>query len=629
MATARKTPKLSKQMSEIIPDITASDLEDPALFTSIREQATVLESYYGARNSDFQKYDDAYLLKLEPSIKSELTRSKQQVAVSPDARNVVMGAMRLMIGSDPIWKVAIPDQVDSGQADHIERALARMWSQSGRLNRSRPIHYDIILSALLYGTMHTSISSIQSMADMAPEKNRKRIQKYAEIAPFLYRSIQPRSSYPWFDDWGLSRYYRKVETTVGYIKDNFGLAPAQMANAQASSPATLELFYDLENFFIWSGESILWKEKHGLTEIPIEVTQTDGSALFDKPEDQHQPILYTMIKSGMFDQASLGMSIVFSTAWAMGLNAMFIHKAPTNNSNKTVDINFDEIGGIIELEGDEDFKTWQKGELIDPSIKQAYEMAMQKAQESSMSPQAFGITSGKQGTFSEMNMWNQAGRLPLIGPSQMSGSHIANLALKSLDMIREGSSFKKNGINLEKDAIPSEVDITAKLEVKLAQDRLQLANIASMLKREGLVDDEWIQNNILGITDTTATRERIWGQEASKQMFMEWLKQRLTQKFAPPPAPNADGTIPGANPITPPVGPVMQPNENAVPQVPDQGAMAPPGPGQTAPNVPPAVLQRIMASRGGGPTLEGGLPDVMRGPMPPGPAPLPGRPGGV
>jgi hypothetical protein len=365
-----------------------------------------------------------------------------------------------------------------------------------------------------------------------------------------------------------------------------------------------------------------------MSEIPILVTQIDGSGLFQNEEDQHQPILYTMIKSGLYDQTNMGLSVMFAMTWALGLNPMFKHKAPTEEPDKPLDVNFDTLGGTVELTGDETYDAFNNKDVVTPAVREAYAMAQDKGRESSISPQAFGTPMDRQSTFSEGALMGQAGRLPLIGPAKMGGSHIAGIAELAILMLREkgNEGFKKNGIELVPSEIPDIIDIDVDLEVKLPQDRLQLANIASILKRDGLVDDEWIQNNILGVTNTKETRALIWKQEASKQLFGVWLQSKIEEKQqadrmareaiqnrnAPPVQPGAEGE--GAN----------APQPNMVPPTDALSAMADSSRGVT-PNAEFVAPGLGPSPSPAGNVMQGGLPQAQRGMvLPPQGPPLPG-----
>ena len=61
-----------------------------------------------------------------------------------------------------------------------------------------------------------------------------------------------------------------------------------------------------------------------------------------------------------------------------------------------------------------------------------------------------------------------------------------------LMMMRQDNVKFPKGIDLKITDVPKDLQITTELEVKLPQDKLQLANIAQILKQAGLVDDEWM-----------------------------------------------------------------------------------------------------------------------------------------
>jgi len=74
----------------------------------------------------------------------------------------------------------------------------------------------------------------------------------------------------------------------------------------------------------------------------------DGSGLFDKPEDQTQPLLYSIYKSGIWKAQNLSMTILYTTIFGMGASPMFIHTSPGSDENKKLELNFDVPGGVVD-----------------------------------------------------------------------------------------------------------------------------------------------------------------------------------------------------------------------------------------------------------------------------------------
>ena len=187
---------------------------DLDIYNEAKEHAEDLLSTYGKRNKEFEDYEKMFLLDWQN--KPDLEGIK--ITISPDPRNAILGVVRLMTMTDPIFSV--PDNIGEkfDSADRLEQAAARWWLESGKV-AGIPVHRDAVLSGALYGEVHIAVSSTQDMLDYlkgvsGSNKSMKAVIKRAERlvqrTPFLFEVWNPKSGYPEFDSLGLSAYYRKV-----------------------------------------------------------------------------------------------------------------------------------------------------------------------------------------------------------------------------------------------------------------------------------------------------------------------------------------------------------------------------------------------------------------------------------
>ena len=585
-------------------------LNDSQDFKDIKQHCNELKALYAKRDIDFLAYEDMYLVKWREAEDKKLQRTYPWITTSPDARNAVLGSLRLMIGSDPMFKINTSDL--SYDKEGLENSIARWFGQSGRINR-RPIHFDMLLSAILYGEMHTAVTPMSDMLKRfkASDKRYKRIEKRSEIAPYLIESWNPRGGYPEFDKFGLSGYYREVETTADAIMNDFGdKAPASFSKKNRYDKVILKTFYDLDQACWWADDELLTLGEHNWTELPISVTLVDGTRLFAKPEDQRQPLLFGLLKTGLWTQQNLTMTIIYSMIFGMGATAMFAHTAPEAHPDKKLSLNFDGPVGVVELEPTETFMPVLNKGTIPPELSVGLQMAESKGEETTMYKTAFGQPPNKNTTFSEISLMSQAGRLPMVGPQRLGGEGVANVIELCLSMMGDDNeTFNKNGMKIEPKKLPKDMEIECKLDVKLPQDKLQLANIANILKNAGLVDDQWIRQEILNITDPNKMQQRIWSQDAAKALYITELKKLVEEtqtQQQPGGAPGGPGGMmppPGAG--GPPGGMMPPPADPNAP-----GSMPGGLPGQSD------MMAGPMMAPGQGQMVQGGLPPQMAGMMP-------------
>ena len=502
---------------------------DEAVFTAIEDHAKQLKSDDGNRDTMYRDIDEMYLMTWSGG--SGKQWAKAEVRISPDARNQAVGAVRLMIATDPIFNIVNTD-MKQGVADKVEKLVNKIWDAAGRAN-GNPIHYDAILSAILYSEIHTAITSTASLVQAAKDNGRgqARAEALAARTPFIIENWNPKDGHSEFDKFGLSGYYREVETTPAKVLSDFGnLAPQAMRDRNQYSKITLKSFWDVENAAHWTDDGVLVCQPHKLPFIPIVVQTTEGSKLWTKPEEARQPLLYGLLKSGMWSMQNMIYSVLYTVIRDMGVTPMFKHTTPPGQDGKVLELDYDEKPAVVELVAGEQFDSIINKGLIDPAVAQGLDIATQKGQESTIFPQALGGSLPNNSTFSSLSLISQQGRLPLIGTQKRGGWGIGSIAEMCLAMmVVDGTNPGDIGSTLKLSDIPKNVQVEAILDVKLPQDKLQQANIATMITQgdDPLMDKEWTRKNILNEAQSGDVDRRIWTEKATALMFQQFVQQQL------------------------------------------------------------------------------------------------------
>lgn len=588
---------------------------DPVIFGQAQDHASQLVSQFGARDTDFETYEAQYLLDWVDKPKIDGVK----VTISPDSRNAVLGATRLMTSTDPQFRVPDDYEMDDDQADRIESAVTRMWSVAGRIAQS-PIHYDAVLSGFLYGEIHIAISSTASILELvkgagASKSGIARAEKVASMTPYLFEVWNPKAGYPEFDALGLSAYYRKVSVNVSDVRGRYGSsADMAISGRKSSDKVILSIFYDLDNYAVWLDGVPIIAEPHELPIIPVAVTITEGSRMFDNPEQQRQPMLYAASKSGLWDRENLSLTVLYTNMFNIGVNPTFIHTTPQGKPEKQLIFDTSIPGGVIDLEYGESLLPMATKGIIDPSFSAGLDIAERKLMESTLYRQALGEPLQGSPAFSTVSLLSQSGRLPLIRVQKLAGWGIGNAVEIALYWWKD-SKPKVDGYEMKVADIPDNPRMEVKLDVDLPQDKLQMANIAQMLTSGAnpLVSNEWVLREFFNVEQAQQMSEDILTEQASIGMAKQYIGMRLqqmamqqqqqTQQAGPQPGP---GMPPGSMP--------------AGPGMPQQG--------QGMPMLPPELMAQMQ--QGGGPMIPpgvggqgfdtgmGGLPPAAAGMIPPG-----------
>lgn len=585
---------------------------DQNIYNGVRTRADTLMGMYSARNKDFETYEKMYLMEWSSAPKTDDVK----ITISPDARNAVLGAKRLLVATDPIFSVPDDQKDHLEKSEEIEQTCGRMWTMAGRAARM-PIHYSAVESAVLYGECHIAITSTQALVDMAKTPIMKtRAERLAKLTPYIFEVWNPKFGYPEFDVYGLSAYLRQVKVRIGELPARFGQMGEEYAiGRESTEEVTLNIWYDVENYVAWVDEQAFVAEPHKLPFIPVSVSITEGSRLFDKPEQQRQPLLYGIAKSGFWERENLNLTVLYTNVYHIGLNPTFLHTAPPSNPDKQLRFDASTPGGVIDMEPGESFVPMVTKGILDPSFNAGLDIAERKFAETTIFRQALGEPMTGSPAFSTVALMSQSGRLPLITYQKMAGEAIGNAMELALQWYRDSGGKQVVGYCKPSD-VPDNLRIDCKLDINLPQDKLQQANIATMLTRDGVASTEWVRKEILNIEqsqnmDEDIQSERAFGSmtgayiQARGQTYVQQILQQMqAQQGVPPgaqPPVPPEGSPPGAPPMPPDVnpmggpqsvgaeGPGFNPGMGGLP--PNMAGMIPPGE-QTAPpelGMPPGM----------------------------------------
>ena len=600
---------------------------DRDVMNEIRTHARDLKAVHSMRDLEFDEYEKMYLMDFTADFSKFSDQDIMKLTPSPSARNKVLNACRLLMSQEPVFDINASG-IDQGKIESIEKNISRWWEQAGRAAR-RPLHYDMILSALLYDEMHTAITIMDDYK--AYNKKDKRAERVAKITPILFQSWNPREGYPEFDELGLCAYYRETKVRWSYVaqkyqallKDNYAYV-----NKKSTEPVSLKVFYDLEHYAIWVNEDEPFVcDEHRLPCIPIDVTLVNGSSFFEKEQDRRQPLLFSVMRSHLWKQESLLYTVLYSLLFTLGVTPTFVYKTDTED-----DLNLQNDGAIS-------YYMLRKGDTLDaldskgvlpPEVQKLSEITGELIDESTMYSTAFGERGGSSQTFSETSLLQQAARLPLIGPQRLGGFGISSTIEMALMMMKErGISFDKNGYSIKASEIPDDIEVKAKLDVILPQEKLQLVNVGLQMQKLGM-PDEYIQSNLLGITNTKEIKEMFVKQQAANAMVEYKLGQKINKLQKADEQEQAAKDAQLQNAIAAGRAAASQQDQGA--RIEDQGAPVPEPQGMTQGQMLEAEMMNNALRSGGqapsepvpgkgampmpGGAMEGGLPGAMGGMIP-------------
>ena len=476
---------------------------------------------------------------------------------SPEARNAWLGALRILSSTEPI--ISVPrnnnDLQVNAVADQIEKICKGIWYQSGRLAQ-RPVHYDLLNSLLRYDEYHLAIKDTQDMLDQskkskASKAEKHRLEKLAASTPYVFEAMDVKNGYWERDSLGLTCYYRKTPLTYAQAVNLFGedaLTKSKISSTTRQSDVIYHHdYWDLSVHFSWldlygevspTEHLLVGSEdsgKHGLPYIPIVCQVAEASTLETEHKYQRQPLLYGAWKGSLWERLNLLYTIIYSNLFAVASNPMYVHQQSVPGS--TIEIDYTVVGGMTKVPPGDKLTPMQR-DVINKDLEMAVGLAENKFSESTVYKQTLGgPMGGENASFSMTSLMSQTGRLPLTNYQRCGGWGIGTAFEIMFDLMKDNGkprtlSYLQGKLDIDPAMIPENLIIDVKLDADLPQDKLQQANVGSMLKQSGLASDSWIRENILNIGQSEDMTKEIQEEQFVAKMFEEGLYNQMRKEIA-------------------------------------------------------------------------------------------------
>lgn len=498
----------------------------------IKDSAEELKGKYAARDDLFNELEQIAFLAWADrgNVQARAAEGNVKITVSPDPRNQFLSSVQLLASSMPLFK--IPNSARYlGSESALERFINGLWKEMNKLYGSSLL-YDMIFSAQLYGEVHFATTDMQDFLGYYKKKGNayeRRARRAAKRSPFLGEVFNAHECYPDYDKLGLVAHYRRVKTKARMVAGEHGDAGIKaVSDMTDNDDVYYNEWWDLENHAIWLDEGAeIMVGEHGLPFIPIETVITDGSQyMFKDTKYQRQPFLYAVAKSGLWERQNLSLSALYTLIFETGFSPLFAYQR--NQEGKELDLDFSGPFTVVNLDAGEGFTSLGKN-IVDPSIEIGMNIANNLVEDSTIYRTARGQTIGANAAYSTHALLTQSGRLPLVTPQKRIEWLLGSSMEKCLERMAVGGSRKVKSLieeELDDVTIPEDAVVEATLEVRMPQDNLQAANIATALKQAGLVSDEWIQGKLLQIEQPEEMRKEI-----AKEIMINFLRDQQIQKL--------------------------------------------------------------------------------------------------
>ncbi len=557
---------------------------DTTKTAEIIARGKTVEQNFATLKENYMQYRRMYFMDWTKKPRNaEIDANDWRITPSPSARNEVIGIKRLLDTSEIQIKTT-ENNAASQNADKIERGLKQVVEVSGEGKRAR-ILSDATLAVSLYGPciIYAEFFQDKLQAGGLTPYAKRHIEKQARKSPAIIEVLNAEECSFEFDGGQLIHFQRRYQLRGSQIKNRWGELTSKPLKDNAEF--WVRDIFTLEDRVIdVEGYGTVLAMPHKLGCIPVAIGFSGGSELFYKPEESINPFLYAKMKAGLWEGETATLTSIFTAVNMRGVLGPMYHIDGNPSS-----INIQYKGGARFLTTDGVGKvTPIDDRIIDPMAFKILELTDSLGGQSTVYKQTLG-EGANNGTFSGLAMLSSAGKLPLVDPERALQQAFEGIFDYILYHIKTESV--DNPILPPQD-IPENYEIRVEFKPQLPQDDLRNATIAAQI--QGLVSEEWIQQNVLQIGDSAAMRKQITkeaiykaivGRMVENPQFMDGMVSQVMgqQGQGQPPQPGQPGPQMPGQPAMP------QPQQPQQPQQPDPMMMQQGQPGQPGMEATPQI----------------------------------------
>lgn len=506
----------------------------PATFEEIKTKAKKIKSMYGERDTIYADIIKMYALE-DTSLPTDEDIVK---IISPDARNKILGMVRLLTATEPKWSVPsdVNDPDNMEVSSSIEKAAAAMWKQAGRV-RGRPIEKDVVLAGGLYSMVSLAVKLTNDIVTTTTDPIQKaRAEKAYGRTPLLWTVMNPASCYPLFDDFGLNaHYYQRQLTAADVIAKHGEPAVKILAGVELTKMVEYNEYWDWEMHAVWLDMGDIMCEPHGMNLIPIACKVVEGSDIFES-KYQIMPFLYGLSKSGVWKAQNRALTAMFTNTFNVATSPISVFHA--NADNKPVPpVDYSLRGGVVTVGPGEDMRPYQR-QAIDPALQETYSMSRNMVEESTIYSQTLGQPLGSD-TYSTVALLSQAGRLPLVPYQEMLSELLGDAMQIGMLMLRDhgkgkvkmpnysGGKRQPGTMEFDPKQYQDDVELQATLDISMPQDERGNAQVAGQLVEGRLLSRTSAMERFLNIGQPDDEINKMWSEQYDDMMAEQRLQQMI------------------------------------------------------------------------------------------------------
>ncbi len=527
-------------------------------FEEAQKLAEVLRAQGQKKIAVLKACEDIYLMRKKPNLSKEVKQT-----VSPDGKNKLKGARRLLSASVPHFRVPREKNTDAEEmSSTLEQVAGVMWSQSNHIQGLR-LESELAFSGFLYDELILNVICMQDVVDDVQAAHSDESDKWekarwegrldqaknqAALTPYLFECVSPMNYFPQYGRFGVSSMYSEMKRTVAEVKAQWGARAVKAIGMKKDTDSVTECTLIDNTFkYVWLTENKtepIFADVHGMAMMQTIAVRAAGSSLFTEAADQYDPFLKTMAESGLDEMQNRVLTAV-NTQLSATLDTLWDFTQGVAGDD--IEIDHSKFLGVVKHGPGSSLKPFTK-DILSRDVIGALELVRGINSESTIYDQALGAGSGKSDPYGLVSLLSQAGRLPLTDVQKMMGELGARTQEVAFSWWKKSGKKTKLQAKYGKDLeinpsdIPATIRFECDVDIDLPQDKMQMANTGVKFVELG-ASLEWALSKFAGVENPDQMAKQKWFEQARQAAGMKKIEEIVTQLMTPtpPPAPEEGG----------------------------------------------------------------------------------------
>ena len=431
-------------------------------------------------------------------------------------------------------------------ANDNEKILKWQMAEANK-RRQGTVQRSVVRSALKYDEVVVQVIDLEEQIKnkkifKADTKREKAALRYGR---YVVNTYHPNEVHVEYSNLMPEKVLLAQTRTAKEVMQEWGPLAKDLKEA-AENDEKVEYFYlqDYDDTVIWTtperatgGEVEIMREEHKLPFLPW-VARVGGDIMESKQEHRRRPLLYPIVKSGMWETQNVVQSFMFSEVIRNAGHPRWIEEGNMPIESRSTELETGDVDLVAQVTPGDTLKPAQPP-AIDPSLQAVFGMIQAATSKSTLASVLQGGDVPAGTAFATLNLATQTAVGALKPGKELAEHALADIYALFLlwsqytqkDVVGYGKGKADFGEEyvIKWDEIPEKIYLSVELKPDVPLDRQAKANTANMMLQSGIYSKERAMED-MGITDPDSVTEEIYFETLAQAQLQQLIEMQAAQQ---------------------------------------------------------------------------------------------------